>query len=155
MPDDRRAWHPGGAYFFTVNALQRRDNDLLTRHIALLRETVRRVRRAHPFLIHGWVVLPDHLHCVIELPPGDADFASRWRLIKAGFLERLADDRTALGGAQATRRTWRLATAVPSIRSGQVWEHLIRDERDFAAHRDYVHFNPVKHGYVRRVAESL
>jgi len=89
MPEYRRAWHPGGTYFFTVNLLQRHGNDLLTRHIGLLRESVRAVRKRHPFLIHAWVVLPDHLHCVIELPRGDADFATRWRLIKIGFSKAL------------------------------------------------------------------
>jgi hypothetical protein len=29
MPDYRRTWHPGGTYFFTVNALERHGNDLL------------------------------------------------------------------------------------------------------------------------------
>ena len=85
MPDYRRAWHPGGTYFFTVNLLQRHGNDLLIRHIAELREAVRWVKIRHPFLIHAWVVLPEHLHCVMELPPDDADFAVRWRLIKMGF----------------------------------------------------------------------
>ncbi len=79
MPDYRRAWQLGGTYFFTVNLLQRRDNNLLTRHIDLLRAAVKTVRQRHPFIIHGWVVLPEHMHCVIELPPGDADFATRWR----------------------------------------------------------------------------
>ncbi len=85
MPDYRRAWHPGGTYFFTVNLLQRQGCNLLIRHVDLLREVVRAVRQRHPFIIHGWVVLPDHLHCVIELPANDADFATRWRLIKIGF----------------------------------------------------------------------
>ena len=85
MPDYRRVRHPGGTYFFTLNLLRRRDNDLLTRHIERLREAVRTVRRAHPFDIHGWVVLPDPLHCVIGLPDGDADFTLRLRLIKSGF----------------------------------------------------------------------
>jgi putative transposase len=89
MPDYRRAWCPGGTYFFTVNALERQGNDLLVRNIGPLRDAVRQVRQAHPFAIHGWVVLPDHLHCVIELPQGDSDFALRWRLIKAGFSKRI------------------------------------------------------------------
>ena len=76
MPNYRLAWHPGGTYFFTVNLLQRHDNDLLTRHIELLRNVVSAVRSRHPFHIHGWVVLPEHLHCVIELPLNDADFAT-------------------------------------------------------------------------------
>ncbi len=26
------------------------------------------------------------------------------------------------------------------------WEHLIRDERDYALHCDYIHDNPARHG---------
>ena len=78
MPDYRRIWHPGGTYFFTVNTLRRRGRTLLTQHIDSLRTSVCEARRTHPFHIHGCVVFPDHLHCVIELPPGDADFATRW-----------------------------------------------------------------------------
>ncbi len=73
----RRAWHLGGTYFFTVNCLQRNNNDLLVRHIKHLRQVISTVKKTHPFNIHGWVVLPDHMHCVIELPQEDADFATR------------------------------------------------------------------------------
>jgi putative transposase len=88
MPDCRRARQPGGGWLFTVSALQRQGNDLLTRQFEALRDVVRQVRRAHPFAIHGWVVLPEHLHCVIELPPQDTDSSVRWRPIKAGFSKR-------------------------------------------------------------------
>jgi len=57
MPDYRRAWHPGGTYFFTVNLLRCHDNNLLIRHIDSLRDAVCQVRHAHPFEIHGWAVL--------------------------------------------------------------------------------------------------
>ncbi|MDP1658301.1 MAG: transposase [Methylotenera sp.] len=83
--DYRRAWHKGGTYFFTVNLLQRTNNDLLIQHIDILRGVVKKVKSTHPFIIHAWVVLPEHMHCVIELPSDDADFATRWRLIKSGF----------------------------------------------------------------------
>ena len=145
MTDYRRVWHPGGTYFFTVNLLQRRCNDLLTRRIDLLRNVVRSVRSRHPFHIHGWVVLPEHLHCVVELPTGDADFATRWRLIKMNFskalpkIERLSAVRVSRGERGIWQRRY--------------WEHLIRDDADFQAHMDYVHFNPVKHGWVTRVAD--
>jgi putative transposase len=89
MPDYRRVWHHGGTYFFTVNLLRRGRNDLLTRNIDLLRDAVRVVRRDRPFDIRGWVVLPDHFYCVIRLPENDADFALRWRLIKARFSKGL------------------------------------------------------------------
>jgi REP element-mobilizing transposase RayT len=88
MPDYRRAFCPGGTFFFTVNLLQRRNNPLLIRHVDVLRTVVREVRHHHPFHIHGWVVLPEHVHAILELPPGDADFSMRWRLIKSARVGR-------------------------------------------------------------------
>ena len=145
MPDYRRAWHPGGTWFFTVNALQRGDKDLLVRHIGLLREVIRDVRRRHRFAIHGWVVLPEHMHCVLELPPSDTDFATRWRLIKAGFSKGFpaTERRSVVRRARGERGIWQR----------RYWEHLIRNEQDYRAHLDYLHFNPVRHGHVRRVAD--
>jgi len=145
MPDYRRAWHPGGTYFFTVNLLQRRGNDLLTRYVDLLRDTVKQVRERHPFVIHGWVILPDHMHCVIELPSGDADFATRWRLIKMGVSKGIP--RTEY------RSPVRLNRGERGLWQRRYWEHLIRNEADFQAHMDYIHFNPVKHGLVKRVID--
>ncbi|GAB4061474.1 REP-associated tyrosine transposase [Uliginosibacterium sediminicola] len=145
MPNYLRAWRPGGTFFFTVNLLQRQGNDLLTRHIDVLRRVVMDVKRRHPFVIHAWVVLPEHLHCVIELPPDDADFALRWRLIKMDFSKAipLTERRNASRQKRGERGIWQR----------RYWEHRIRDEADFCAHIDYVHFNPVKHGWVRRVAD--
>jgi putative transposase len=91
MPNYRHAWHAGGTYFFTVNLLQRNENDLLVRHIDYLRDAIRTTKKTHPFVIHGWVVLPDHMHCVISLPDGDADFVLRWHLIKARFSKSIPD----------------------------------------------------------------
>jgi putative transposase len=84
----------------------------LTRHIERLREAVRAVRRTHPFDIHGWVVLPDHLHCVVQLPEGDDDFTLRLRLIKSGFSKSLPADGMAFRGAPAARGTRHLAASV-------------------------------------------
>jgi putative transposase len=69
MPNYRRAFIPGGSWFFTVNLLQRHHNDLLIREISLLRETVRRVRERRPFQIDAWVVLPEHLYSTAWMPP--------------------------------------------------------------------------------------
>ena len=145
MPDYRRAWHPGGTYFFTVNLLRRHHNDLLTRYIEPLREAVRKVRNTHPFEIHGWVVLPDHLHCVIRLPEGDADFSLRLRLIRAAFSRAIPHEewRSAVRHRRGERGIWQR----------RYWEHRIRDEADYQAHMDYVHINPVKHGLVACVRD--
>jgi len=144
MPNYRRHRVPGGCYFFTVNLLERHPNDLLTRHVVVLREAVQHVRRTRPFHIDAWVVLPDHLHCVWTLPPGDDDFSTRWRLIKTRFVRELppGERRSAVRRARRERGIWQR----------RYWEHAIRDERDYAAHLDYIHFNPVKHGYAARAA---
>jgi len=145
MPDYRRNFVPGGSYFFTVNLLERYPNDLLTRHVDALRTVVREVRRRYPFHIDAWVVLPDHVHCVWTLPTGDADYTLRWRLIKAGFSKRLPK--------QERRSVVRVARGERGIWQRRFWEHTIRDERDYAAHVDYVHVNPLKHGHVKHVAD--
>ena len=141
----RRLWHAGGIYFFTVNLLQRRHNDLLVRHVDVLRAAVAKVKQRHPFVIHAWVVLPEHFHCVIELPQGDADFATRLRLIKSGFSKALpkTEFRSNVRNARGERGIWQR----------RFWEHLIRNEQDYQAHMDYVHINPVKHGLVKAVKD--
>jgi len=143
--DYRRARHPGGTYFFTVNCLQRKDNDVLIRHIDDLREAIAKVKNTHPFIIHAWVVLPEHMHCMIELPEGDSDFATRWRLIKLLFSRALPKDEYISNVRQQRRER--------GIWQRRYWEHLIRDEADFQAHMDYVHINPVKHGLVASVKD--
>lgn len=145
MPDYRRVRIPGGIYFFTVNLLERYPNDLLVRHIDALRESVRRVRRRYPFHIDAWVVLPDHLHAIWTLPEGDADYANRWRTIKQHFSRAIesTEYRSAVRMRRGERGIWQR----------RFWEHAIRDDRDFATHCDYVHINPVKHGYVERTRD--
>jgi len=118
---------------------------MLVDHIDLLRTTLRKVKEDHPFCIDAMVVLPEHLHCVWTLPVGDADYGTRWALIKAGFSRNLPS----LEGRSKSREK----RGERGIWQRRYWEHMIRDERDFERHVDYVHWNPVKHGWVERVAD--
>ena len=144
MPDYHRNRVPGGTYFFTVNLLER-NSRLLTDRIEALREAVRKVRRARAFHIDSWVVLPEHIHCIWTLPEGDSDYSGRWRAIKIAFAKAVpkTERRSAVRRAKGERGIWQR----------RFWEHTIRDERDYASHMDYVHFNPVKHGRVERVKD--
>lgn len=74
--------------FFTV-ALAGRGRHLLVEHVGLLREAVRITRAERPFGITAWVVLPDHLHCIWQMPEGDCDYPVRWGAIKARFTREL------------------------------------------------------------------
>jgi len=135
-----RRWRvPGGTYFLTVNLLERR-SDLLVRHVDALRDAVRRTRRERPFHIDAWVVLPEHMHCIITLPEGDADFSNRIKAIKIRFVRAIP--------ATERRSRTRVARGERGIWQRRFWEHAIRGEVDYVRHMDYVHFNPVKHGHV-------
>jgi len=143
MPDYRRNRVPGATYFFTVNLRDRR-SDLLAKHIALLREAVRGVRHELASHIDAWVVLPDHMHCLWTLPESDSDFPERWCRIKARFTRTLPDaERSPTKFWKGERGIWQRG----------YWEHTIRNERDYTAHMDYIHFNPVRHGLVTNVGD--
>ena len=108
MPDYLRQWPPGGTFFFTVNLLERGDNDLLVRHVDALHEAVRRARADRPFAIVAWVVLPDHMHCIWTLPPGDVDHPSRWKAIKIAFSKSMpkSEQLSAVRIAKGERGIW-------------------------------------------------
>ncbi len=144
MTSYRRANIAGATYFFTVNLADRRES-LLTDHIGLLKNAFRYARDRHPFAMEAVVILPDHLHAIWTLPPGDSDFSTRWRLIKTEFSRKLplGEERTASRISKGERGIWQR----------RYWEHLIRDDQDFARHVDYIHINPVKHGYAQQVAD--
>jgi len=82
-----RNFVPGGTYFFTVTLADRRCS-LLTDRIDALGTAFRRCRALHPFETIAIVVLSEHLHCVLSLPAGDADYPTRWSLIKRSFTRK-------------------------------------------------------------------
>ncbi|WP_275097906.1 REP-associated tyrosine transposase [Sedimenticola hydrogenitrophicus] len=145
MTEYRRATVAGGTYFFTLNCLLRQHNHLLTDHIDTLRNAFQYVKQKHPFDMPAVVILPDHLHCIWQLPDGDMDYKTRWSLVKSHF------SRSIPMGEQ--RSLSRLKRGERGIWQRRYWEHLIRDEMDYAHHTDYIHWNPVKHGWVPRVSD--
>ena len=144
MPNYRRAFVAGGCWFFTVNLFDRRER-LLVDHIDALRRAVAATRRKLPFEIDAMVILPDHIHAVLSLPSDDADFSTRWRLIKAQFARALPNGewRSAVHLTRRERAIWQR----------RFWEDMIRDDADYARHVDYCYINPVKHGLVTRVRD--
>ncbi len=88
------------------------------------------------------MILPDHLHCIWTLPPDDANFSMRWRLIKTEFSRRCPEQ------YKLSQPQSRVHKREQAIWQRRFWEHQIRDEQDFAQHVDYIHYNPVRHGLV-------
>ena len=145
MTDYRRAYAPGATWFFTVNIAERLGNRLLVDHIDSLRAAFDYAKQRHPFRMDSVVILPDHFHCIWTLPPGDTDFSMRWNLLKGHFSRAInKDERISVSRAKRRER---------GLWQRRFWEHLIRDENDLNKHRDYIHWNPVKHGWAKRVAD--
>ncbi len=138
--------HPlaGGSYFFTLNLLDRRLR-LLTDHIEWLRTAIAAVKLRHPFELPAIVILPEHLHMIMVLPEGDDDFAKRIMLIKQHFSRHIPKTEIISNS--------RLSKGERGVWQRRYWEHCIRDERDFENHVNYIHINPVKHGWASKASD--
>ena len=149
MPDYRRYFVSGGTYFFTVVTDRRRPFLVEEPARKCLGDAIRKIQRDWPFEMPAIVLLPDHLHTIWCLPPGDADYETRWRLIKSTFTRTYL----ASGGQEARRSSSRVARKERGLWQRRFWEHTIRDEHDFERHFDYIHYNPVKHRHAKSPIE--
>jgi REP-associated tyrosine transposase len=154
MPNYRRAYQPGGTFFFTVVTHQRQK--LFQREEArkILHGAIVRVQTERPFEMPAIVLLPEHLHCIWKLPESDADFSRRWGCIKKYFTQSWLKERCAVHTLPGTvRAETNISKARREHRERGVWqkrfwEHRIRDEDDYMRHVNYIHYNPVKHQLV-------
>jgi putative transposase len=132
------------ALIFLPWLLRNRQSRQLTQSIDLLRQAFRDTLRAQPFQIDVIVILPDHLHAIWTLPPGDSNYPARWKAVKSNF-SRLP----VKSGIPVEKRQ----DGSMLVWQRRYWEHTIRDHNDLSRHIDYIHFNPVKHGLVSHVAD--
>ncbi len=148
MPEYRWADLAGGTYFFTVVTYRRQrflcDDDVRT----ALRDGINKTRERYPLAIDAWVLLPDHLHCIWKLPDGDADFGSRWAAIKR-YVSKNCPRLKRVDQLNESKRKRKEST----VWQRRFWEHMIRDERDYEMHTNYIHYNPVRHGIVKHVKD--
>lgn len=140
----RRSQQAGACYFFTL-VTHRRQLLLTEKNIDRLRLAFQREMQKRPFGIDAIVILPDHLHTLWKLPEYDSNYALRWSNIKRFF---------SIGCElpSPTTSTSRLKKREKSVWQRRFWEHTIRDQQDWQKHVDYIHYNPVKHGYVESPA---
>ena len=150
MPEYLRAKRKGGTYFFTLVTEGRRRFLTLPFVLPLLKESYGKVREKHPFELEAYVLLPDHIHCLVTLPSGDDDYSMKIMQFKRYFTLRAS---RLLQGYLGHRSESRIAKRESGVWQRRFWEHCIRDETDLQNHADYIAYNPVKHGYVSRVED--
>lgn len=145
MPNYRRAHVPGGSFFFTLVTNRRARLFAQPPARRLLGSVFRRCILKWPFRINALVLLPEHLHAIWSLPPGDTEYPKRWGWIKKEFTKGWLQ----LGGAEERISDAEEREGRRGIWQPRYWEHTLEDEDDFERHFDYIHYNPVKHGHVK------
>jgi putative transposase len=129
MTNIRRHFQPGQICFLTHVTFNRAP--LLITHFDLLWNSVEGFRSRDAFDLLAWVVLPDHMHLLVA--PNGNDVSILMRRIKLSFSARV---RQRVGLSDG--RVWQY----------RFWDRIMRDENESNRHIDYIHYNPVKHGYV-------
>ena len=142
----RRSQQTGGCFFFTLVTHERQAILTLPDNIERLRAAFRREMTKSPFSLEAIVILPDHLHALWQLPEHDRDFSGRWSRIKRDFSIGCVGSTLEPSASRSKKRE-------KAVWQRRFWEHTIRDEDDWERHLDYIHFNPVKHGYARSAGE--
>jgi putative transposase len=147
--DYRRSKVAGGMFFFTVVTNGRRPILAASKARVALRQSFHDVRGNHQFTLKAIVLLPDHFHLLMALPPDDLNFSVRIGGIKRRFTELYLTS----GGREAAISAGRRGKRYRGIWQPRFWEHTIKDAKDFKLHLDYIHVNPLKHGLVEHVAD--
>ncbi|MCL4272503.1 MAG: transposase [Anaerolineales bacterium] len=132
----RRYYIPGSAVFITQVVQDREPIFRDAAHMSLLRQILRNVKELYPFIMLGYVFLFDHFHMLIQ-PTGGGNFSDIMRSLKTNFTKEYKK-KLGLSSSQSMK-FWQK----------RFWDHVIRDDKDFENHLHYIHFNPVRHGYVR------
>lgn len=146
MPNYVRWGEKGASYFFTVVTYRRRPLFADADARKLLSRAFVHTRCTNPFDMFACVLLPDHLHCIWSLPECDDAFPARWASIKRFFTHHYLRG----GGKELPVTASRDRQRGRGIWQPRYWEHRVRDEDDWYRLRDYIHLNPIKHGYVKR-----
>ena len=134
MTNIRRYHLPNQAVFITAVCHQRKLILANAKEKQLFLEIMREVKTEIPFQLIAYVILNDHFHCLIR-PEANSDFPRIIQSLKLRFTHR-----------------WKRENAVEipvTLWQRRFWDHVIRDTEDLHRHLDYIHYNPVKHGYVK------
>lgn len=142
----RRAYIENSKIFITMVTNKRRH--ILINNIDIIRESIKQIKNKIPFKIEAIVILPDHIHMTIQ-PQEIKKYPEIIKGIKTHFSRNI--DETKLEDYKLTES--RKEKKEKDIWQRRYWEHTITDEEDLGKHIDYIHYNPIKHGYVKQPKE--
>lgn len=122
-----RRYNPDGRPVFITSVTHNR-RKILLQNIDVFWAALNNIISKYKIGLVAWAILPDHFHILIE--PRDISISRIVHDFKMSFSIRYRKKRNLREG-----RIWQL----------RFWDHIIRDEKDWIRHLDYIHYNPVKH----------
>jgi putative transposase len=128
--------HPGCSYFVTTKTWANRAIFHVTENAEILVQAILRYREQGAYLLHEFVVMPNHLH-VLLTPGRETTLEKAMQLIKGGSSHQIHEQR------DHTMQIWQ---------SG-FHEWTVRDEKDYRAKVEYIRMNPVEARLVERPEE--
>ena len=114
-----------GSYFLTSACYQKMSVFQTGKMAELLVDVLYRYRDQGKYLLHEFVIMPDHIHLI--LTPTDT-VEKAMQLIKGGFSFRAKKE------LEFGREIWETS----------LYDRRIRDYREYCQFREYIHRNPVK-----------
>jgi putative transposase len=129
-------WVDNQIYFVTASTLLRRHLLALASHKQCVQQELFDLAPAYGLELRAWVILDNHYHLLFYLQTAEnlPLFFKRLHAKTAAVLNKL--------DGQPGRRIW-----------WNYWDRCIRNDRDYWQHFNYVHYNPVKHGYVKNLRD--
>ena len=134
MPNYRRYYIPGSLVFITCVTRNRRQYLKSDENVYLFFQTLNKVKEIYPFGLLAYIILPDHFHWIMRTEDASGNFSKPLQNIKWNFTYNY-------------KHLHRIDHSI-SIWQRGFWDHIIRDEDDLENHFHYIHWNPIKHGYV-------
>ncbi|MDP8208365.1 MAG: transposase [Candidatus Electryonea clarkiae] len=118
--------NPDELFFFTLVTLSREQFFRSTSTANLVHDQFDDGFRYAGGEIHAWVIMPDHFHLLVA--QGTRSFSDTIKRCKLHLNMKILNGKGSL---------WQ----------PRFWEHKIRNDEDYRKHIDYIHFNPVRHGF--------
>ena len=147
MSNYRRAYEENHYIFITVATYKR--NKILIKNIEKLKESIKKAKIIYEFEIYAMVILPDHFHTILK-PENVREYSKIMGSIKSSFTKSISgeDIDKAISQSRIKRRE-------KGVWQRRFYEHTIRNQEELNSLLDYIHYNPVKYGYVNSVKEWL
>ena len=127
----KRFQETGQVHYITFSCYRRRPNLRQNEACATFVAALERIRRDYGLCIYGYVVMPEHVHLLLNEPERNT-LAQAIKSLKQGVARRLA--------LRAENSFWQ----------ARYYDFNVWSERKFVEKLRYIHRNPVKRGLIER-----